>query len=107
MSNYAIVETGSKQYRVEPESVIQVEKLPNPEGKSNEIILDKVLLIRNGEKLQVGSPFVAGAKVICEFLEQFKAPKVVHFRYRRRKDSKSIQGHRQPLTRLKVKSIQL
>lgn len=105
MSTFAIVETGSKQYRVEPKSVIEVEKLPLPkEGK--EITLDRVLLVQDGGKLHVGDPLVKGAKVLCEHLGPLRAQKVISFKFRRRKSSQRKLGHRQALTRLLVKKIQ-
>ena len=105
MSQYAIIETGSKQYRVEPKSVIEVEMFDMPEGKK-EVSLDKVLLIKNGDTIQVGNPTIPGAAVICDFLEEFRAPKVVHFRFRRRKNSRRKRGHRQDMFRLQVREIQ-
>ncbi len=104
MSSYAIVETGSKQYRVEPKSVIEVEKLKLPEGEK-EVLLEKVLLVSNGKDVQVGNPLVKGASVVCELLEEFRAPKVISFRFRRRKNSRRKKGHRQDLLRLRVKEI--
>lgn len=104
--SYAIVETGSKQYRVEPKTLFEVEKLEIPEGQK-EVSLDKVLFVREGEKVQIGNPTVKGAKVICDFLGHVKGDKVVAFRYRRRKASRKKQGHRQPLCRLRVKAIQV
>jgi len=106
MSEYAIIETGSKQYWVEPNSVIQVEKLPEPKTKTKkEISLDKVLLVNTGKKITFGTPTVKGAKVVCDFLGEIKGPKVIHFTYRRRKDSRRKVGHRQTLTELRVKKI--
>lgn len=104
MSSYAIIETGSKQYRVEPKSIIEVERLKLPEG-GKEVLLEKVLLLSNGKDIQVGNPLVKGASVICELLEEFRAPKVVSFRFRRRKNSRRKRGHRQDLFRLQVKEI--
>ena len=104
MSSYAIIETGSKQYRVEPKSIIEVEKLSLPES-GKEILLDKVLLVSNGKDIQVGNPLVQGASVVCELMEEFRAPKVISFRFRRRKNSRRKKGHRQDLLRLVVKEI--
>ena len=104
MSSYAIIETGSKQYRVEPKSIIEIELLKVAEGEK-EVRLDKVLLVSNGKDIQVGNPLVKGASVICELLEEFRAPKVVSFRFRRRKNSRRKRGHRQDLLRLQVKEI--
>ena len=104
MSSYAIIETGSKQYRVEPKSIIEVERLNLPEGEK-QVLLEKVLLVSNGNDIQVGNPLIKGASVVCELLEEFRAPKVVSFRFRRRKNSRRKRGHRQDLLRLQVKEI--
>ena len=104
MSKYAIIQTGAKQYRVETDTVFDVEKL-EVEPK-NSVNLDKVLLVSDGKTVQVGDPMIKGAKVICDVVDQVKAKKVINFKFRRRKDSERKVGHRQPLTRLKVKEIQ-
>jgi large subunit ribosomal protein L21 len=106
MSNYAIVETGSKQYWVEPKQVIEVELLDIPEGQK-EVVLDQVMLVQAGGHLTVGKPIIAGAKVVCENLGEFRGPKVIHFRYRRRESSRKKQGHRQDMLRLQVKDIKV
>lgn len=107
MSNYAIVETGSKQYWVEPEAVIEVEKLPQDIQKEAPVSLDKVLLAKNGKEVHVGRPVVEGAKVVCEYLGDSRSKKVYSFKFRRRKNSRRLQGHRQDYARLRVKEIQL
>lgn len=106
MSNYAIIETGSKQYCVEQKSVIEVEKLEIAEGQK-EVTLDRVLMVRTGDEVQVGAPFIKGAVVICDYLGATKAKKVTHMRFRRRKNSRRKHGHRQQLTKLVVKEIRL
>ena len=104
MSTYAIIESGSKQYLVEPNAVIEIEKLPLPE-KGKDILLDKVLFFKDGEKCQVGTPLISGAQVVCENLGEFRGPKVISFKFRRRKASRRKKGHRQDLLRLRVKEI--
>ena len=104
MSKYAIIETGSKQYWVEPNAVIDVELLPVEEG-STTVELANVLLAKDGDNVQIGKPLVSGAKVVCEYLGAVKGKKVISFRYRRRKASKRIRGHRQQYARLVVKDI--
>lgn len=99
---YAIVETGGKQYRVEQGWKISVEKLPQEKGQ--EVTLDKVLLI-GGDNLRIGSPYVEGASVTAEVTDQARRPKVLVYKRRRRKDSKTMHGHRQDCTWLKIKSI--
>lgn len=106
MSKYAIVETGSKQYRVEPEAIIEVELLEVPEDKKKELSLDRVLLIHDGKNIQIGQPTIKGAKVLCEYLGEFRSPKVIHYRYLRRKSFHKKKGHRQDMIRLRVKKIE-
>lgn len=105
MENYAIIETGSKQYWVEPKQVIEVELLAAAEGQK-EVLLDQVLLVQEGGQVKVGTPTVAGARVVCENLGEIRGVKTVHYRMRRRKASRRKHGHRQDLLRLLVKEIQ-
>ncbi len=105
-TTYAIIETGSKQYRVEPNAVIEVEKIAVPE-KRKTVSLDKVLLVHDGTKAHVGTPVLKGASVVCDYLGETRGPKVISFKFRRRKASKASRGHRQNLTRLLVKDIKL
>jgi len=106
MSSYAIVETGSKQYRVEPKKIIEIERLAIPENAS-EIALDRVLAVGSGDNVQIGTPYLPGAKVVCEYLGEIRSPKVISLKYRRRKASRRKRGHRQYLTRLLVKEIKI
>lgn len=99
---YAIIETGGKQYRIEPDWKIAVEKLDIEPGQ--EVALDKVLLL-GGAECKVGAPFVEGALVRAEVVEQIRGKKVVVFKRRRRKDSKCKHGHRQDYTVLRIKEI--
>ena len=100
---YAIVELGAKQYVVKKNDIIEVEKLDFPDGK--EIALDKVLLVSKEKKIEIGRPYLKEAKVTAEVLEQTKGEKVISYKYRRRKSSHWTKGHRQKLTRLKIKEI--
>lgn len=99
---YAIIETGGKQYRVEEGSKVVVEKLAAQAG--SEITLDKVLMV-GGADVKVGAPYLAGATVTAEVVEQGRGPKILVFKRRRRKDSKTLRGHRQDITTIRVKSI--
>ena len=101
----AVIETGGKQYKVKPGSVIKVEKLAVKEGE--EIILDKILMVEKDDKSIFGNPCVEGAKVIAEVLKQDKADKIIVYKFKRRKGYHRTQGHRQRLTQLKVKEIQV
>ena len=106
METFAIVQTGGKQIRVEPEQLIAVERVKNA-GDKKEVVLDKVLLAGKGKSLEVGSPFIKGARVICEFAGEKKGPKTISFKMRRRKNYRRKKGHRQLFSELKVKEIQL
>jgi len=102
---YAIIEVGAKQYSVKKGDVIEVEKQDVAEGK--EITLDKVLLTSKEKKIEVGQPYLKGAHVVVEVLKQVKAEKKISFKYRRRKSSHWTKGHRQQLTRIKIKEIEV
>ena len=100
---YAVIQTGGKQYRVESGNEIDVEKLDVEVGA--DIDFSEVLLVSDGADLQVGEPFVSGAKVSAEVVDQFKDDKVIAFKFRRRKGYHRTVGHRRQLTRLKIKTI--
>ena len=100
---FAVVKTGGKQYRVAANDVITVEKLVAETGAT--VSFDEVLML-GGEEVRVGAPFVAGASVKAEVLEQLKGPKTISFVKRRRKhSSQRKRGHRQQLTRVKIIDI--
>ncbi|WP_125152596.1 50S ribosomal protein L21 [Clostridium rectalis] len=101
---YAVLVTGGKQYKVSEGDVIYVEKL-DAEVEST-VELDKVLAVckENGEFV-VGKPVVEGAKVTAKVLKQDKAKKILVFKYKRKKDYRKKQGHRQPYTKLQIESI--
>ncbi len=101
---YAIVSIGGKQYKVKVGSEVKVEKLGL---KGKKATLKEVLLISDGSKVEIGSPFVDKARVVCDILREDKAPKVISFKYRRRKNSKTKTGHRQPISVIKVKEIKI
>ena len=100
---YAVIETGGKQYRVQEGDVITVEKLNVAAG--DDITFDKVLLLNDGEKVQVGAPIVKAAKVFGTVVENGKGQKVIIFKYKAKKDYRKKQGHRQPYTMIKIESL--
>ncbi len=100
---YAVVETGGKQYKVQPDETLQVERLPAEVGATVE--LDRVLLVGDGDAVEVGQPTVAGARVIAEVIAQEKGDKIIVFRYKRKVRYRRKTGHRQQLTRLRIKEI--
>jgi large subunit ribosomal protein L21 len=99
---YAIIETGGKQYKVEKDTVIDIEKVSASKGKS--VRFDKVLFIADGGKFKLGDA-LSGAHVTGEIVQDFRAPKVTHFVYKKRKGYHKTRGHRQPLTRVKITAI--
>ena len=100
---YAIIETGGKQYRVAEGDVLTVEKLAVEDGAQVE--LDKVLLLSKDGDVQVGAPYIEGAKVFGEVVESGKGKKVIIFKYKAKKDYRKKQGHRQPYTLVEITSI--
>jgi large subunit ribosomal protein L21 len=100
---YAIVETGGKQYRVQPGDTIAVEQLPDDAGSS--LALDRVLLVGGDGATTVGTPLVPGAVVQAEVLGHGKDDKVVVFRYKSKVRYRRKTGHRQRLTRLRITNI--
>ena len=100
---YAIVQTGGKQYRVEPGTMISVEKIEAEPG--SQIELSEVLMIRTEDGLRVGTPYLGGVRVIAEVVRQGKGPKIIGFKYKPKKNERKRWGHRQQLTWLKVKEI--
>jgi large subunit ribosomal protein L21 len=102
---YAIIEVGAKQYSVKKGDTIDVEKQAVKEGR--DITLNKVLLVSKDKKVDLGQPYVKDAKVEAVVLKHIKAEKVISYKYRRRKASHWKKGHRQQLTRLKIKEIHI
>lgn len=100
---YAIIETGAKQYKVSVGDEIKIEKLDVEVGSSIE--LDKVVALNNEGKFVAGTPYVEGAKVKVNVLEQGKSKKVIIFKYLAKKDFRKKKGHRQPYTLIKVEDI--
>lgn len=100
---YAIIEIGGKQYKVEKDDILNVERQAGV--KDEEIKIDKVLLIADNEKFQIGKPYLKDTQVLATIIKQTKGAKVISYKYRRRKSSHWKKGHRQLLTRIKIKVI--
>jgi large subunit ribosomal protein L21 len=105
---YAVIETGGKQYRVEPGDVIEVERLAQAETDSEKeatIEFDRVLMVRDDEQVKIGDPVVAGATVTASALGEIRGPKIVVFKMKRRKGYRRRNGHRQDLVRVRIEDI--
>ena len=101
---YAVVATGGKQYKVQEGEILRVEKLAGEVG--SEVAFDQVLMLSDGEKIQIGQPVVEGAQVNAHIVEQGRAKKIIVFKYKRRKRYRRKHGHRQPYTTVKIDTIQ-
>lgn len=100
---FAVIKTGGKQYKVAKDDVIEVEKIDLEAGKAVE--LGNVLMLSDGGTVEVGAPFLAGAKVSAEVVEQTRGDKIIVFKKKRRKNYRRKKGHRQDLTVLKITAI--
>ncbi len=98
---FAIAEIGSKQYTVVKDEVLCIPRV----SKKKEISLTNVLLIVDGKDIKVGTPYIKGAKVVCDVLGDAKGPKRIAFKFRRRKKSQKKIGHREQLSKVRVKEI--
>ena len=101
----AIILTGGKQYKVAEGDTLFIEKLPVEAGDA--VTFDQVLAVVDGENSKFGKPMVAGATVEGKVIKNGKGKKIVVFKYRPKKDSKSIRGHRQPYTKVEITKIAL
>jgi large subunit ribosomal protein L21 len=102
---YAIVEDGGKQYKAVEGATIEVDYFPAEAGEP--VDLERVLMVVEDDKVSVGRPVVAGAKVQASVVSQVQGPKIVVFRYRPKKRIRRKTGHRQKYTRLQIESISL
>jgi large subunit ribosomal protein L21 len=100
---FAVIKTGGKQYKVAAEDKITVMTVAGEPG--DKVTFDSVMMLVDGEKTKVGAPFLAGASVTAEIVEQDRGPKVIAFKKRRRKNSKRKRGHRQDLTIVRITGI--
>ncbi|HHK74041.1 MAG TPA: 50S ribosomal protein L21 [Rhizobiales bacterium] len=99
---FAVISTGGKQYKVSQGDLLDVEKLEGEIG--DQVVLDKVLML-GGEKPLIGTPFVEGASVAAEIINQTRAAKIIVFKKKRRKNYRRKKGHRQHITVLKIADI--
>ena len=102
---YAVLETGSKQYRVAAGDTLQIERLSIDAGQP--VTFDRVLMISDEGKVTVGAPTVANATIVADVVEHIRGDKKVTFKMKRRKGYHKTIGHRQELTVVKVKEIKL
>jgi large subunit ribosomal protein L21 len=100
---YAVIKTGGKQYKVEAGATLKVEKLLGEVG--SKVVIDKVLMINDGENTTIGAPLITGATVNATVVSHGRADKVMIFKFRRRKHYRKTQGHRQSFTEILINDI--
>ena len=102
---YAIIESCGRQYKVSEGDVVFFEKLDTEEGKK--VSFDKVVLVSNDGKIQVGNPYVAGAKVEGKVVSNGRGKKILVFKYKAKKNERKTRGHRQDYTKVEISSIKV
>jgi large subunit ribosomal protein L21 len=100
---YAVIRTGGKQYKVQEEQILKVEKLEGSEG--SQIEFDDILMYSDGEVVTLGTPKLENAIVKAHIVGQGRGPKQLVFKYKRRKGYRKMQGHKQHYTEIKIESI--
>ena len=112
-SEFAVIETGGKQYMVSAGDTVKIEKIKGPLGKDgyatynvgDKIVFDKVLLVDNGSDTTIGMPHIAGAKVSAEITKISRAAKVLVIKYKAKSNHFSKKGHRQPYFEVKITKL--
>lgn len=102
---YAVIEACGKQYKVSKGDIVFFEKLEVEEGKT--VKFDKVILVSDGGKIEVGTPYVKSAKVEGKVVAHGKGKKIIVFKYKAKKNYRRKQGHRQPYTKVEITSIKM
>lgn len=100
---YAVIATGGKQFKVQEKDVVAVERLAGEIG--TKVTFSQVLAMGEGAEIKVGTPVIEGAKVEAEIIDQFRGPKLIAFKMKRRKGYRKRKGHRQDLTKVRILSI--
>jgi large subunit ribosomal protein L21 len=101
---YAIIDDKGRQYTVKKGDLVDVDLKGTPEQQS--ITFDRVLMVRGDEGVKIGTPTIAGAKVVASVVGEVKGKKIIIRKYRRRKNYRRKQGHRQHFTRVRIESIE-
>lgn len=102
---YAVIRTGGKQYKVQPDTLLRVEKLPIEIGQTVE--LTDVLMLQDDSGLRIGTPVVLNAKVVAEVVRHVTGHKIIGFTYKPKKNQRRRRGHRQPYTVIRVQRIEV
>ncbi|MFA6273895.1 MAG: 50S ribosomal protein L21 [Candidatus Paceibacterota bacterium] len=102
---FAVIQTGGKQYKVSKDSVVSIEKIKGEYAKGDKLVFDKVLLVDDGKDTTIGTPYITGAKVNAEIVEIGRTRKVLVVKYKQKSRYLKRNGHRQPFFKVKIISI--
>lgn len=102
---FAVIKTGGKQYKVSEGDVISVEKLPGEYNAGDKVTFEEVVLTDDGSSVEAGAPFISGASVVAEFVEQGKDKKIRIQKFKSKSNYSKVTGHRQPFTKVKITSV--
>lgn len=102
---FAVIQTGGKQYQVKAGDTLTIEKLPGEFKAGDKIVFDKVLLVDNGKDTTIGTPFIDGASVVASFTEAGRAKKIEVLKYKQKSRYLKKNGHRQPFFKVKIEAI--
>lgn len=105
MKEFAIIETGGKQYLVEEGSTVRIEKLSGDHKVGDSVVFDKVILSDNGQDTTIGMPYISGAKVTGEIKKIDRAKKVIVIKYKAKSNYFKKRGHRQPFFEIKITKL--
>src|SRR3989344_2682160 len=105
MKEFAVIETGGKQYKVSEGDVLRIEKLSGAHKVGANITFDKVLLVDNGKDTTIGTPYIKEAKVVGKLEEEGRAKKVTVIKYKAKSRYFKKRGHRQPFFRIKIEAL--
>lgn len=101
---YAVIQTGGKQYKVAEGEILKVEKLAGEAG--DKLTLDQVLMVKDENGIKIGAPLLTGARITVEVIEQGRSKKIIVYKYKKRKNYRRKQGHRQSYTKIKIEKIE-
>lgn len=104
-TEFAVIQTGGKQYKVSAGDSIKIEKLPGDFKIGDKITFDKVLLVDNGKDTTIGTPFIEGAKVEATLEKVARAPKILVVQYKQKSKYLKRKGHRQPYFKVKIDAL--
>jgi len=102
---FAVIQTGGKQYKVSKGSLVSIEKIIGEYQKGDKLVFDKVLLVDDGKDTTIGTPYIAGAKVDAEIVEIGRARKILVVKYKQKSRYLRRNGHRQPFFKVKITGI--